>query len=210
MAGRMRQTSAQLTQGLAKSGVNANTLKAKIRADLVWQQLIRSRYQSRLQLSDKDVQSALGVNAEQGESVSYEYTMRPILLLVPPGSPGSVYESRRREAEALRNRFRGCSESLPAVRAVRDVAVRDQVIRNSADLPPELSKILDSIPVGQMTAPEATRHGIEMFAVCAKNPSKSDSPSKRQARDSIFAKRFDQESNRYLQRLRRAALIERR
>ncbi|MGH6769435.1 MAG: SurA N-terminal domain-containing protein [Xanthobacteraceae bacterium] len=211
MAGRMRFSSEQLTKSLANSGVNSNTLKAKIKADIVWQQLIRGRYQSRLQLSDSEVMKALAAkNSAAATAVSFEYTMRPILLLVPPGSSSAVYDGRRREAEALRKSFRGCRESLPALRAARDVAVRDQVVRSSGDLPEALRKLLDGIPIGQMTPPEITKHGIEMFAICAKNETKADSPGKRETRDEIFAKRFERESERYLQKLRRAALIERR
>jgi peptidyl-prolyl cis-trans isomerase SurA len=207
MAGRMRLNSDQLTQTLAKSGINANTLKARIRADLAWQQLVRGRYQSRLQLSDKDLAE---ITSESEDTLSYEYVLRPILLLVPPKSAASVYEARRREAEALRGRFRGCEDGLRVARTLRDVAVRDQVLRTSADLPAELRKVLDSVPIGQLTAPELTKHGIELFAVCAKNESKADSPRKRQARDAAYSKRFEQESKRYIQQLRRAALIERR
>jgi peptidyl-prolyl cis-trans isomerase SurA len=211
MAGRMRMTAEQLTKSLAGSGVNDSTLKARIRADMVWQQLVRGRYQARLQPpSDREVMTALKGKPEVGDFTSQDYTLRPILLLVPPGSPTSVYEDRRREAEGVRERFRGCRESLPALRAARDVAVRDQIIRNSADLPPELRKILDSVPTGQVTPPELTKHGVEMFAICARNESKADSPTRRQIREEIFAKRFERESNLYLQRLRRAALIERR
>jgi peptidyl-prolyl cis-trans isomerase SurA len=211
MAGRMRLSGEQLTQSLAKSGINASTLKGRIRAELTWQQLVRSRYQSRLQLSDKEVISALPDDQkDEAADASFDYVMRPILFLVPPGSPVAVYESRRRDAEALRGRFRNCQEGLPMARSMRDVAVRDQVVRTSADLPAELRKIVDSIPVGQLTAPEPTRHGIELFAICSKSPSKSDSPGKRQARDTLYSKRFEQESDRYLKQLRRAALIERR
>ena len=48
MAGRMRQSAEQLTQNLAKSGIAPNTLKARIRADLAWQQLVRGRYRESL------------------------------------------------------------------------------------------------------------------------------------------------------------------
>ncbi len=44
MASRMRMTAEQLTQQLAKSGVNAATLKARIKADIAWPQLVRGRY----------------------------------------------------------------------------------------------------------------------------------------------------------------------
>jgi len=36
---------------------------------------------------------------------------------------------------------------------LRDVAVRDPVTRNSADLTPQLREVLGNIPVGHLTAP---------------------------------------------------------
>src|SRR6266545_2971346 len=88
MGQRMRFTAEQLTQSLERGGVKANTLKTRIRADSVWQQLVRGRYQSSLQLSDKDVELALQANAAGGQEqvASFEYVVRPILFLVPPGS----------------------------------------------------------------------------------------------------------------------------
>jgi peptidyl-prolyl cis-trans isomerase SurA len=68
--------------------------------------------------------------------------------------------------------------------------------------------MLDSVPLGQLTAPEVTKHGIEMFAVCSKVASKGDSPLRKKAREALQTKRFEQESNRYLRLLRRNALIE--
>src|SRR6478609_3436205 len=46
MACRMRFTADQLTQQLARSGVNFSTLKARIRADIAWAQIVRGRYQA--------------------------------------------------------------------------------------------------------------------------------------------------------------------
>ena len=43
------------------------------------------------------------------------------------------------------------------------------------------------MPVGQLTAPEVTKLGVEMFAVCAKHASKADNAAgKRQAREALF------------------------
>ena len=211
MAGRMRLNAAQLTENLAKSGVNTNTLKARIRADLTWQNLVRGRYQSSLQLSDKEVLDAMEENKIEDKDVAvFDYVMRPILLLVPPGSAQPIYEGRAKEAEALRGRFRGCVEGLSFARQLRDVAIRDQITRTSSDLPAEIRKVLENIPIGQLSAPEVTRLGVEMYAVCNKHESKADTPGKKQAREAVFTKRFEQQSKQYLQRLRREALIERR
>jgi peptidyl-prolyl cis-trans isomerase SurA len=207
MARRMNRSTEQLTQDLAQKGIKPNTLKTRIRADIVWQQLVRGRYQSRLPVSDREVVSLLeSQNLE--DTLGYDYTLRPILFLIPPGAPASTYEARRKQADALRKSFKGCVESIPAVRAMPNVVARDQVIRSSADIPEALRKMLDSVPLGQLTAPEVTRHGIEMFAVCAKIASKGDSPLRKKTREALMSKRFEQESNRYLRLLRRNALIE--
>jgi peptidyl-prolyl cis-trans isomerase SurA len=209
MAGRLRMSADQLTRTLASSGISDKTLKTKIRADLVWQQLVRGRFQSTFQIDDKDITTAIeGKKTSEPDAATIDYTLRPILFLVPPGAGETAFDGRRREAEALRGRFRGCGDGLPAARSLRDVTVRDPVTRSSADVPPEMRKILDGIPVGQLTPPERTRLGVEMIAICDKRESKSETLAKRQARDSVMAERFEQQSKRYLQEVRRGALIE--
>ena len=140
MAGRMRMSAEQLTQALAKSGVNAATLKHRIRADIVWPQLVRGRYQASLQIGEKEI---IASTEPKTDDVGYDYYLRPILFLVPAGSSEAFIDGRRREAEALRSRFQGCEEGLTFVRALKDVAIREQVIRSSADLPAELRKLLE-------------------------------------------------------------------
>jgi peptidyl-prolyl cis-trans isomerase SurA len=207
MARGMNQSSEQLTQNLAQKGIGAGTLKARIRADMVWQQLVRGRYQSRLQVNDKEILNALD-QKDAADAVGYEYVLRPILFLVPPGAPAATYDGRRREADALRKTFKGCNESVPGVRAMRDVAVRDQVLRSSTALPDNLRKVLDSVPVGELTPPEVTRHGIEMFAVCSRTESKTDTPGRQKARETLQTKAFEAESKKYLRQLRKNAMIE--
>jgi hypothetical protein len=109
---------------------------------------------------------------EEKDVAVYDYVMRPILLLVPPGSAQPVYEARVKEAEGLRGRFRGCSEGLGLARSLRDVAIRDQVTRSSSDLPAEIRKGLEGIPIGQLSAPEVTRLGVEMYAICNRHTPK--------------------------------------
>ena len=207
VASRMRLTPEQLTEQLAKSGVNASTLKARLKADMTWPQLVRGRYQASLQIGDKDILTAM--DSKSNDSVGYDYTLRPILFHVPTGSAETFVEGRKREAEALRSRFQGCETGISFARALKDVAVRDQVVRSSADIPAELREVLDGVEVGRLTAPEVTKFGIEMFAICAKKESTADnSPIRRQVRDSIMAERLEKRSKQYLQELRRGAMLE--
>jgi peptidyl-prolyl cis-trans isomerase SurA len=206
MAARMRMNAEQLTKELGKSGVNAATLKHRIRADIVWPQLVRGRYQASLQIGEKDLVAS---TESKADDVGYDYFLRPILFLIPAGSPEGFIEARRREAESLRARFQGCDEGLALVRALKDVAVREQVIRSSADIPPELRKILEGIEVGKLTPPELTKFGIEMHAICAKKESSVDNmPGKRKARESVMSERYEQRSKQYLNEIRRGAMLE--
>jgi peptidyl-prolyl cis-trans isomerase SurA len=69
--------------------------------------------------------------------------------------------------------------------------------------------VLEGVEVGRLTAPEVTKFGIEMFAMCAKKESAADnSPVRRQVRESIMAQRYEERSKYYLQELRRGAMLE--
>jgi len=117
-------------------------------------------------------------------------------------------EAKRREAENLRGRFVSCNEGLAFSRALRDVAVREPISRSSADLTPQLREVLGSIQVGHLTTPEPTAQGLQMFALCDKKESKTDSPRKREVRQELYSKRFDIESKRFLDEIRKSAMIE--
>jgi peptidyl-prolyl cis-trans isomerase SurA len=207
MATRMRLTADQLTAQLAKSGLNAATLKARIRADMAWPQIVRGRYQQSLQIGEKDILTAM--ESKPDDTVGYDYTLRPILFLVPTGSSDAFIDGRKREAEALRGRFQGCEEGIAFARLLKDIAVRDQVVRSSADIPEELRKVLDGVEVGKLTPPEVTKFGVEMFAMCAKKESAADNtPGRVKLRNSIANERYEQRSKQYLQEIRRGAMIE--
>jgi peptidyl-prolyl cis-trans isomerase SurA len=168
---------------------------------------VRGRYQSSLQIGDKDILTAM--ESKPNDTVSYDYTLRPILFFVPSGSPETFIEGRKREAEALRSRFQGCDDGITFARALKDVTVREQIIRSSADIPAELRKVLDGIEVGRLTPPEVTKFGVEMFAICAKKESAADdSLGRRRARETVMVERYEQRSKQYLQELRRGAMLE--
>jgi peptidyl-prolyl cis-trans isomerase SurA len=130
------------------------------------------------------------------------------MVLIPPGSSAAVVEARRREAENLRGRFASCNEGLAMARALRDVAVREPISRSSSDVAPQLRDLLGTLQVGHLTTPEPTEQGLQMFALCSKKESKTDSPLKGQVRQELFAKRFEVESKKFLEEIRKQAMIE--
>ena len=209
MATRQHITTEQFTQVLERAGISPNTVKARIRAEITWQQLIRGKYNSSLQVGDSDIAKALkDKNEGDAPAVGYIYTLYPVMVVVARGSNESVISAKRSEAESLRSRFASCTDGLAMARGLRDVAVRDPITRNSADLNPQLRDLLGNIQVGRLTPPEVTAQGLQMFAVCNKKESATDSPQKREMREQLFVKRFESESKKYLDEIRKAAMIE--
>ena len=210
VATRMGIDADKLTQILVSGGASADTLKRRLRAQVAWTSLVRGRYKASLEITDKAVEAHLSEQQkpEATSSVGYEYIMRPVVFIVPRGSPDTAYETRKHEAEALRGRFMNCNEGVVFARALPDVAVRDQVSKYSADLAQELRQILDGTAIGHLTPPEQTSEGVQMFAVCAKKETKSETPLMREVRDQIFQQKFGAQAKRYLDSLRRQAMIE--
>src|SRR3984885_4237718 len=206
---RMGADPQKLTEILEKGGASAGTLKHRLRAQLAWDALVRGRYKASLEIADSDVEAELDLHKPQDKNqIGYEYALRPIVLIVPHGSPDTAFEAGKRDADALRVRFLTCADGIPFPRALREVAVRDPVTKFSADLPPELRDILDKTDVGHLTPPEQTAEGIQMFALCGKKENKSDTPGKKEVRDELFQQKFGAQAKRYLAEIRRAAMIE--
>jgi peptidyl-prolyl cis-trans isomerase SurA len=206
---RMGVDTQKLTEMLAKGGASAGTLKHQLRAQIAWAALVRGRFKASLEIADSDVEAQLDLHKpqEKGE-VGYEYILRPILFLVPRGSPDAAFEARKKDADALRARFQSCADGIPFARALGEVAVRDQVTKSSADLPQQLRNILDTTEVGHLTPPEQTAEGIQMFALCSKQQTQADTPGKKEVRDEIFQQKFGAQAKRYLEQLRRTHMIE--
>jgi peptidyl-prolyl cis-trans isomerase SurA len=210
IARRAQQTPQQFAEQLTKANIGVNTLKQRIKAEIVWNQVIRGRFQSSFQITDKEILNKLETrNPEARATAGFDYTLRPIVFVVPRGSDQSVKEARRREAEALRGRFQNCESGISLARGLRDVAVRPGVVRSSADLAPALREILEKTEMGRLTPPETTQEGIQLYALCGKKPSIADNaPAKREVREEIVSAQFKAQSERYLKELRSQAMIE--
>jgi peptidyl-prolyl cis-trans isomerase SurA len=209
MSARMRISADQLTKSLESQGIRPETLKSRMKADMVWTNLVRGRFKESLQISEKDVDKAVQVTGEEKpDAQSFEYKMQPIVLIVPRGSDAATVETRRKEAEALRGRIQTCDEANAFFKSMQNAAIQGSVTKTSADIPASLRELLDGTPIGHLTPPEVTKQGIEMVALCARNPTTIDTPKKKEIRDKMFAEKYEAKSKAYLREVRGSAMIE--
>jgi peptidyl-prolyl cis-trans isomerase SurA len=209
MSTRMRMTPEQLNKTLEGQGIRPDTLKGRLKAEMVWNSLVRGRFKESLQVSEKDVAAAVESKGEaKSDTESFEYKMQPIVLIVPRGSAPGVVDARRKEAEGLRARVQTCDEANAFFKSMQNAAIRETVTKTSADLPAPLRDVLDKTPIGHLTEPEVTKQGVEMVALCSRKPTTVDTPKKREIRDKMYADKYVAKSNSYLQEARKAAMIE--
>jgi peptidyl-prolyl cis-trans isomerase SurA len=208
MGSRMRISSDQLTKSLESQGIRPDTLKARLKADMVWTSLVRGRFKESLQVGEKDVASAAQQSGEPSQTDAFEYKLRPIVLIVPRGSAQSTIDMRRKEAETLRERVQTCEQANSYFKSMQNAAIRDAITKTSADIPGPLRELLDKTPIGHLTPPEITKQGVEMVALCERKPTKIDTPKKREIREKMYAQKYEAKSKAYLADIRKAAMIE--
>jgi peptidyl-prolyl cis-trans isomerase SurA len=208
MAQRMRISPEQLTKSLESQGIRPESLKARLKAEMVWSSLVRGRYKESLQVGEKDVAERIKEGGEASQVEAFEYKMQPIVLLVPRGSPPATTEARKKEAEVLRERVQSCEAANSFFKSMQNGTIRDPVTRTSADLPAPLRELLDKTPVGHLTPPEITSKGVEMVALCERKATTIDTPKKREIREKMFAEKYETKQKAYLAEIRKAAMIE--
>jgi peptidyl-prolyl cis-trans isomerase SurA len=208
MASRMRINPEQLTKSLESQGIRPDTLKARLKTEMVWTSLVRGRYKESLQVGEKDVNSAAQEGGEKAEVEAFEYKLQPVVLIVPRGSAPSAVDLRRKEAEAVRERVQSCEEANTYFKSMQNAAIKDILTKTSADIPGPLREVLDKTPIGHLTPPEVTKQGVEMVALCARKPTTIDSPKKKEIRDKMYVQKYEAKSKAYLADVRKAAMIE--
>ena len=208
MASRMRISPDQLTKSLESQGIRPDTLKARLKAEMVWTSLVRGRFKESLQVGEKDVVAAAQEGGEKTETEAFEYQMQPIILIVPRDAGAAATDARRKEAEALRERVQTCEEANSYFRSMQKAVIKETVIKTSADLPGPLRELLDKTPIGHLTAPEITKQGVEMVALCSRKPTTVDTPKKREIREKMYVQKYEAKSKSYLQEVRKASMIE--
>ena len=211
VATRMGIDTPKLTQMLASDGASADTLKRRFAgADCLDRScartLTRRAWKSGTRMSKRSSQlhkpdgkkTTWDTNTSCGPSFSSCRAVRPTPLTKPANvTPKPCARAFRTATTALR---------LLALSGTSRCATRCRNFPPTCAQP--LREILDSTAVGHLTPPETTAEGVQMFAICAKKETKSDTPEMREIRDQMLQQKFGAKAKRYLENLRRAAMIE--
>lgn len=205
IAERSKLTPQQFAQAIGQRGVSAQTLKDRIRAEMVWAQFVRRKFSAQMQAQNSNILPPAGAKADNR---AVQYTLRQVVFVLPKNATAAQINQRRAEANAARGRFPGCAQAVQFATSLRDVAVKEPVTRSSASFGKELSEQLSKTKVGGLTSPDRGEQGIEMIAVCERKDIADDNMLRRQAMDDVGSKQLEEKSKQYLDQLKSRAVIQ--
>ena len=189
---------------LAKRGVDADTLKARLRAQISWGRVVRTKARSVINVREQDVIDGLKKKGKDPATIkAYEYEMMQAIVFAAAGDAPS-------RAQSFRNSINGCDTARQHAVAVKDAAVRPPVRRNSNDLSEATRNELEHTAVGKTTSVQRTDKGYEFIILCGKKEVSGAEGAKTEMRNELMGKEVDQASVRLLTELKQRAQIDRR
>jgi len=165
-------SASQMDQVLNQAGVTRTHFRDFIRAQMSWSQVMAQRSQAG-RVSEQDaVQRML----QQGGSKpsATEYMLQQVIFVVPAKERGKM-GARKREAEAMRQRFQNCGSTREFAKGLLDVTVRDLGRVLAPQLPPEWADQIKATNPGGTTRIRETERGVEFIGVCSAREVSDDS-----------------------------------
>lgn len=159
-------STAQLDQALAQSGVTKKHFKEFIRSQIGWSRVLQARFQSQEQMSEQEaVQRMLQQGGKKPSAT--EYMLQQVIFVIPEGKRNALLAKRKREAQAMRDRFQNCANTREFAKGLIDVTVRDLGRVLEPALPPDWKDAITRLSPGQATPIRTTDRGVEFIGVCS-------------------------------------------
>ena len=197
----------QFNAALSQSGVNPDSLKRRLQAQIAWGTLMQARVQTTTVVNQADVTAAMLAAGRQTELVR-EYRLQQIICVVPAGSSAGFISQRRSEAEAFRQRFQGCEASMAQAAQLRGVVVLD-IGRDTSRLTAAQMEGVAATAAGRVSRPEQTGQGIEVVAVCSVVQVQGNEAARTEIQTELIIQRGEEIGTEYLAELRARAIIQR-
>lgn len=158
-------TTAQLNRILDEAGVSKEHFQGFMAVQIGWGRLLQSRSRSTGELSEQEVVQRILQQGGRKPSTT-EYTLQQVIFVVPSGERSRLLAKRRSEAQAMRNRFNGCGNTVALAKGLLDVTVRDMGRVLEPELPADWKDVITSTGAGKATSVRETERGVEFIGVC--------------------------------------------
>jgi peptidyl-prolyl cis-trans isomerase SurA len=204
----------QLDGVMEKSGVSKGHFKEFIRAQMAWNQALTARYRSGDGTGAVSEQDLVRKMLEKGgaKPSATEYMLQQVIFVVPAAERSATLAKRKREADAMRARFNGCSTTHEFAKGLIDVTVRDLGRVLAPQLPADWAEQIKATKVGGATVTRETERGVEFIGICSSREVSDDKVAQMvfQNEGSGGDKNADELSKKYVNELKAKARIVKR
>lgn len=158
VAGRSNVSVDGLRQNLAQQGIQLATLEQQLRAEIVWAELVRDRYKSRIAISDAEIDAELGRSASSGTLV--EYRLSEILVPAPNDEAALKAMTQQIYADIRASSFADVARRISRAPSAPQGGDVGWVPETS--LTPTMAQVVGRMEVGQVSAPVLSDGGVRL------------------------------------------------
>ena len=158
-AGRVNLSTEEFVKELARAGVSEGTFRDFVSINILWRDLIRSKYGNRVQITEADIDRALGTS---GGASSIRVLLSEIII---PAPESSVAQARAQAEQASKATSVAEFSSFASRFSATATRVRGGRLDwvPLAELPPQLRGIILSLAPGEVTSPIPFQGSIALF-----------------------------------------------
>ncbi|MCY0094498.1 SurA N-terminal domain-containing protein [Hoeflea ulvae] len=202
-------TPKQLTQILNQAGVTPKHFKSFIQIQMSWPRVLQAVGVSSSggSLSTQDLVSKMLERGDNQPSTT-EYILQQVIFVVPASKRNqSTLNARKREADQLRGRYQGCDSAASVITGLRDVTLRQLGRIMQPELPPEWKPLIEKTKAGSATPARVTERGIEFIVICSAKTVSDDKAAELVFRAENNDEADSADAKKYLEELRKRAVI---
>ncbi|MCP2679895.1 peptidylprolyl isomerase [Maricaulaceae bacterium NA33B04] len=166
-AARNGSTVDEVAADLRANGIDVETLRQQIRAEIAWQIMVSGRYRSRIRISDQQIETALARQAEAAAQPQYSLAEIVIEIRTDGGE--------ERAAQTVQAVYGALSNGAPFPEVAAQFSDAPSAARggftgwlSEASIRPQVLEIVRQLQAGQISNPIRVPGGFQIVAVVEK------------------------------------------
>lgn len=207
MAEKNKLTGDGLAAALGKAGINIKTLKDRIRAQLVWQDVIVQKFRHTVTVGETDIDEALSEADTGSLAQSTTFALQKIRF---PASGDAATARQLAQADTMRNRFRTCARTEALIKDFPGARMQTIDQTKASSVPQPARTMLMHAEVNSMIAPTISAGSVDVYVLCGKQSDTEFVQERDVAKREIMTKEMKVRAEGLLRDLKNDAYIERR
>ena len=208
IADRNKMTIEQFGQHLKGMGADINSMRARFRAVLSWNDVIRRKFGHQIAITERDIDKAVASAPGTAGEDQVDLQIHRITLPVTGKLDQAQVGKRLQEADAARAKFNGCKGSGALATSIPGARFEDMGTKKPSAIPEPTRSMLLSAKDGEMLPATVGGGGVELWAVCGRTVVKADEAKREAVGGDLRQKEMEVLSKKHLKDLRQDASIE--